>query len=67
MQSTPLLSRSRDLMGMISTQWKEPHELTGREICSLDQIARQAPDLIELRIIQEDLKVKVKGRTADLT
>jgi PAS domain S-box-containing protein len=47
-QSTPLVSRSGHLLGMISTLWREPHQPTERALRLLDVLARQAADLIEL-------------------
>ena len=46
-QSTPLLSRSGRLLGMISTHWRTPHQPSERDLRSLDVVARQAADLIE--------------------
>jgi len=46
-QSTPLVSRSGQLLGMISTHCREPHQPTERTLRSLDVLARQAADLIE--------------------
>jgi PAS domain S-box-containing protein len=46
-QSTPLVSRSGQLLGMISTHWREPHQPTERALWLLDMLARQAADLIE--------------------
>jgi PAS domain S-box-containing protein len=46
-QSTPLVSRSGQLLGMISTHWRDPHQPTGRALRRLDVLARQAADLIE--------------------
>ena len=46
-QSTPLVSRSGRLLGMISTHWREPHQPTERALRRLDVLARQAADLIE--------------------
>jgi len=46
-QSTPLVSRSGQLLGMISTHWREPHRPTERALWRLDVLARQAADLIE--------------------
>lgn len=46
-QSTPLLSRSGRLLGMISTHWCEPHRPAERALRLLDVLARQAADLIE--------------------
>lgn len=47
MQSTPLVSRSGALLGMISTHWTEPHEVSERDLRLLDILARQAADLVE--------------------
>jgi GAF domain-containing protein len=46
-QSTPLVSRTGELLGMISTHWREPHQPSERALQRLDIIARQAADLIE--------------------
>jgi len=46
-QSTPLVSRSGRLLGMISTYWRKPHHPTEHELRLLDVLARQAADLIE--------------------
>jgi PAS domain S-box-containing protein len=46
-QSTPLVSRSGQLLGMISTHWREPHQPPERDLRPLDVLARQAADLIE--------------------
>jgi PAS domain S-box-containing protein len=46
-QSTPLISRSGRLLGMISTHWREVHQPSERALRSLDVLARQAADLIE--------------------
>src|SRR4029453_6901339 len=46
-QSTPLVSRSGRLLGMISTHWREPHQPTERAFRSLDTLAQKAADLIE--------------------
>jgi PAS domain S-box-containing protein len=46
-QSTPLVSRSGQPLGMISTHWREPHQPTKRALWRLDVLARQAADLIE--------------------
>lgn len=55
-QTTPLLSRGGELLGMISTHWREPHEPSERELRTLDIIARQAADLIERRLSEERQK-----------
>ena len=46
-QSTPLLSRAGNLIGMISTHWRTPHEPEERELRLFDVLARQAADLLE--------------------
>jgi PAS domain S-box-containing protein len=46
-QSTPLVSRAGQLMGMISTHWRSPHQPSERDLRHLDLLARQATDLIE--------------------
>ena len=47
MHSTPLVSRSGRLLGMISTHWQKPHSPAEHELRALDVLARQAADLIE--------------------
>ena len=47
MQSTPLVSRSGQLLGMMSTLWGKPHFPAEHELRALDVLARQAADLIE--------------------
>ncbi len=56
MQSTPLVSRSGDLLGMISTHWRQPHMPSERDLRLLDILARQAADLIERRRAEEVLR-----------
>ena len=46
-QSTPVVSRSGALLGMVSTSWREPHELSASELRALDVMALLAADLIE--------------------
>lgn len=52
-QSTPLLSRTGELLGMISTHWRELHQPTEDDLRLLDVLARQGADLIE-RIRSEE-------------
>jgi len=47
MQTTPLVSRSGRLLGMISTHWRNPHQPSERQLGVLDILARQTADLIE--------------------
>ena len=39
-QTTPLLSRSGQLLGMISTHWSKPHQHLERDLRMLDIVAR---------------------------
>ena len=55
-QSTPLLSRRGDLVGMISTHWKEIHQPSDRDLRLLDILARLAADLIERKTQDEELR-----------
>ncbi len=48
-QSTPLISRKGNLIGMVSTHWHAHHRPTQRELRFIDLLARQAADLIEQR------------------
>jgi len=47
MQTTPLVARDGQLLGMLSTHWREPHTPGERDLRLLDLLARQAADLIE--------------------
>jgi|GEM_PF-166280 len=56
-QSTPLVARSGEPIGMLSTHWHEPkHRPSERELGFLDLLARQAADLIEQRQTAERLR-----------
>jgi PAS domain S-box-containing protein len=55
-QSTPLVSRSGRLLGMISTHWRKPHQPTERAFRLLDVLARQAADLIERTQVEAALR-----------
>src|SRR5262249_32779449 len=55
-QSTPLVSRAGSLVGMVSTHWREPHELDASELRALDVLARLAADLIEHSRVEEVLQ-----------
>ena len=55
-QSTPLVSRSGALLGMVSTYWFEPHDLSATELRALDVLARMAADLIERSRAEERLR-----------
>lgn len=55
-QSTPLISRSGRLLGVVSTHWRERHILTDRDAQFLDLLSRQAADLIERTRAEEVLR-----------
>lgn len=59
-QSTPLISRNGQPMGMFSTHWRENRELSERELRFLDLLGRQAADLIERIEVQEALRSSEK-------
>jgi PAS domain S-box-containing protein len=55
-QSTPLLSRRGELVGMMSTHWARCHEPSERDLRLLDILARLAADLIERKTQDEELR-----------
>ncbi|MEC9373588.1 MAG: PAS domain S-box protein, partial [Planctomycetota bacterium] len=57
-QSTPMLSRSGELLGVLSTHYGEPHRPTEIELRVLDLYARQAADFVERRRAESDLREK---------
>ena len=56
MQSTPLVSRSGELLGMISTHWRAPHHPAEFALRQLDVLGRQAADLIERGKVEAALR-----------
>ncbi|MGB7022544.1 MAG: PAS domain S-box protein [Candidatus Acidiferrales bacterium] len=79
-QTTPLVSRSGRLLGMISTHWREPHQPSEHDLQLLEMLTRQAADLIErsqtdeslreseerLREVANKLDTEVRERTKEL-
>jgi two-component sensor histidine kinase len=65
-QTTPLMSRGGDLLGMISTHWDEPHQPSERDLRLLDILARQAADLLERTIAEEALREREKELEASV-
>lgn len=55
-QSTPLLSRSGEIVGMISSHWKQVHMPTERDLRMFDVLARQTADLIDHRKSEQRLR-----------
>ena len=46
-QSTPLVSRTGAVIGMITTHWRTPHTPSERSLQLIDVLARQAADMID--------------------
>ncbi|MGH8728786.1 MAG: PAS domain S-box protein [Burkholderiales bacterium] len=55
-QSTPLLSSTGHLLGMISTYFSEPRHISERELRLMDLLARQAADFVERKGAEEALR-----------
>ena len=55
-QSTPLLSRNGELLGMISTHFRNPHRPSEHELRLFDLYARQAADVIARKRAEERLR-----------
>jgi PAS domain S-box-containing protein len=72
-QSTPLLTRSSGLVGVLSNQFRQPHRPTEHQLQLLDVLAWTAADFVERhRVIQAleqlsaGLEQQVQDRTAQL-
>jgi GAF domain-containing protein len=50
---TPLMSSGGNLLGMISTHFREPHQSGERELPLLDPLAPQAVDYLERKRAEE--------------
>ena len=46
-QTTPLIGHRGNVVGMISTHWRKPHQPSQEDFQLFDSLARQAADLIE--------------------
>jgi PAS domain S-box-containing protein len=57
-QSTPLVSRSGQMLGMFSTHYRVPRRPSESQLRMLDLLARLAADLIESRQAEERLRAK---------
>jgi PAS domain S-box-containing protein len=55
-QSTPMVSRSGRLLGILTTQWGVPYSPDEHNLWQLDLLARQAADLIEHAQAEESLR-----------
>jgi signal transduction histidine kinase/CheY-like chemotaxis protein len=56
LQSTPMVSRSGKVLGVLSTQWGKPYRPDEHDLWRIDLLARQAADLIEQARAQEALR-----------
>lgn len=54
-QTTPLIARGGNVVGMISTHWRTPHQPSERDFRLFDILARQAADLIERTRREQEL------------
>lgn len=54
-QSTPLISTSGTVLGMVSTHFIEPHKLSEKELRLMDLLARQAADYLEHKRAEDAL------------
>jgi PAS domain S-box-containing protein len=55
-QSTPVISRSGRLLGILTTQWRVPFIPDEHDLWRIDLLARQAADLIEHSLAEDALK-----------
>ncbi len=65
-QSTPLFSRGGEILGVISTHFKNPHRPSDRDLRLTDLYARQAAEIIE-RKRAEDERAKLVAHIDRLT
>jgi two-component sensor histidine kinase len=59
-QSTPLISRGGQILGMISTHWRQPTRPREQDLHYLDILARQAADLIERSLAERRTRVLLR-------
>jgi len=56
-QSTPLISRAGEMLGIISTHFRQPHRPSDRELRFVDLYAHQAAEMIERKRAEEKLRL----------
>ena len=56
LQSTPLLSRTGALLGVLSTHWSHPHHPSEHDLYMLDLYAREAADILDRIQTAEELQ-----------
>jgi two-component system CheB/CheR fusion protein len=62
-QSTPLINYRGEVLGMLSTHYRQPMSLTERDEQMLDLLAYQAANLIERLRAEDRLEYRVQQRT----
>ena len=55
-QSTPMVSRTGELLGILTTQWDVPYSPDEHDLWRIDLLARQAADMIEQIKMEKGLK-----------
>jgi PAS domain S-box-containing protein len=55
-QSTPMVSRTGALLGILTTQWSTPHDPDEQDMWRIDLLMRQAADMIEYARVEETLQ-----------
>ncbi|MEB3294702.1 MAG: chemotaxis protein CheB [Synechococcales bacterium] len=65
-QSTPLLSRQGEILGVLSTHFRQPHRPSERELRMLDLYGRMVSEMIALVQTQQDREVQIdRARVAE--
>ncbi|HVO45274.1 MAG TPA: PAS domain S-box protein, partial [Steroidobacteraceae bacterium] len=65
-QSTPMRSRTGELLGILTTQWGVPHCPDEHALWRIDLLVRQAADLIEYTGAEAALRMSERRLAADL-
>ncbi|HTO78646.1 MAG TPA: CheR family methyltransferase, partial [Methylocystis sp.] len=55
MLSTPLMGAPKNIVGVLTVQFREPHEFSGRDLRLIDIVARNAADAINAYQLKRDL------------
>jgi PAS domain S-box-containing protein len=61
-QSTPMISRTGTLVGILTTQWGVPYSPNEHDLWRVDLLMRQAVELIEYSRAEEELRVSEARR-----
>ncbi|MGG6296818.1 chemotaxis protein CheB [Leptolyngbya sp. AN02str] len=64
LQSTPLINRRGEILGVLSTYFQEPHRPSERELRMLDLYARQASEFIDLIRVEREQQMLVEHARA---